>query len=461
MSQQSPPVATAPPSSDTAAAPARIRRAVELPGGRDGDVRTAVAGPCFSTSEAPAPAPACAPETPATAAVGADRSTRNRIGSRLMSLAPRRPGPSGEAAASSEERDGPETIGAGQGAAATRERTAVRQPPSRGAHKPVLVAAAVVGAVLAAVPFVAQKGSVANYEGQGQSTPVATFAPDGGGPAVPNGHASSMPLHDVDEQYGSSTVPQPEPQRPAGDRPAADRPAAEEPAHPGAEKGRGKEGGSGTEGPEEEKASSDGPRRAIPAFTAGVFTAEQDRPEESRKNTVSPARATARTEPVGAGKSAGTPAVLRKATEKTSPTSTPPKSVTAPKTTLKAPVVAKPISAPATPKPAEQAVASTRVIRVGQPIASGGAGLSMEADGNFVVRDRTGVVRWAANTATLGDRAVFQADGNLVVVAADGRTVWSSGTAGNPGARLVIQETGRVLIRSAGGSVLWSAGARG
>ncbi|MGW0792716.1 hypothetical protein ACWD04_31990 [Streptomyces sp. NPDC002911] len=113
------------------------------------------------------------------------------------------------------------------------------------------------------------------------------------------------------------------------------------------------------------------------------------------------------------------------------------------------------------PERADAVITGTHVIAPGGPVYAGGAQLSMESDGNFVVRDSTGVVRWAANTATLGDRAVFQGDGNLVVVAADGRSVWSSGTAGNPGARLVLQETGRLLIRSAGGAVLWSAGSPG
>ncbi|MCF2131861.1 hypothetical protein L1I79_36385 [Strepomyces sp. STD 3.1] len=68
-------------------------------------------------------------------------------------------------------------------------------------------------------------------------------------------------------------------------------------------------------------------------------------------------------------------------------------------------------------------------------------------------------MRWAANTASLADRAVFQTDGNLVVVASDGTTVWQSGTAGHPGAELVLQESGRLLITSVSGSVLWSGGA--
>ncbi|MFI5753523.1 hypothetical protein ACIBBE_49065 [Streptomyces sp. NPDC051644] len=113
------------------------------------------------------------------------------------------------------------------------------------------------------------------------------------------------------------------------------------------------------------------------------------------------------------------------------------------------------------PERADVVITGTHVIWAGQPVYAGGATLSMEPDGNFVIRDSTGVVRWTAKTATMGDRAVFQDDGNLVVVAADGRAVWSSGTAGNPGALLLVQETGRVLIRSAGGAALWSAGAFG
>ncbi|MCI4146687.1 hypothetical protein [Streptomyces sp. MMS20-AI2-20] len=106
-------------------------------------------------------------------------------------------------------------------------------------------------------------------------------------------------------------------------------------------------------------------------------------------------------------------------------------------------------------------ISGTHVFRAGQPTRAGAASLSMEPDGNFVVRDGSGVVRWAANTASLGDRAVFQSDGNLVVVATDGTTVWHSGTAGYPGAELVLQESGRLVIRAASGAVLWSTSGRG
>ncbi|WGK50936.1 hypothetical protein [Streptomyces sp. B146] len=108
--------------------------------------------------------------------------------------------------------------------------------------------------------------------------------------------------------------------------------------------------------------------------------------------------------------------------------------------------------------PTGTVIAGTHVFRAGQPARAGAASVSVEPDGNFVVRDGSGVVRWAANTASLADRAVFQADGNLVVVASDGTTVWQSGTAGHPGAELVLQESGRLLITSVSGSVLWSGG---
>ncbi|MDX3849461.1 hypothetical protein [Streptomyces sp. AK02-01A] len=108
--------------------------------------------------------------------------------------------------------------------------------------------------------------------------------------------------------------------------------------------------------------------------------------------------------------------------------------------------------------PAGTVIAGPHVMRMGAPVRAGAAELSMEPDGNFVVRDGSGIVRWAANTATLGSRAVFQGDGNLVVVADDGTRVWQSGTAGHPGAKMVLQESGLLLIRSASGVLLWSSG---
>ncbi|MFI8008030.1 hypothetical protein [Streptomyces sp. NPDC086010] len=109
------------------------------------------------------------------------------------------------------------------------------------------------------------------------------------------------------------------------------------------------------------------------------------------------------------------------------------------------------------PLPAGTVVDGTIVLRQGQKVSAGTASLSMESDGNLVIRDGSGVVRWAANTAGLGDRAVFREDGALVVLSSAGSAVWSSGTAGNVGAHLILQKTGRLMIMSASGSLLWGA----
>jgi hypothetical protein len=103
-------------------------------------------------------------------------------------------------------------------------------------------------------------------------------------------------------------------------------------------------------------------------------------------------------------------------------------------------------------------VQATRVLAKGQSIQNEKARLVMQADGDLVILDELGAVRWRSNTAGRGDRAIFQADGHFVVYDVGNRNVWSSGTAGNDGAVLVLTADGDVRIVTAGGSVIWSGG---
>ncbi|MBQ0891102.1 hypothetical protein KBZ94_40375 [Streptomyces sp. RM72] len=245
-----------------------------------------------------------------------------------------------------------------------------RRPRSR--RKPAFVAAAAVGAVLTAMPFLSQGGS-GRHDSQGRPTP-STAVPD-------------------EEGFLDAA-----------------------------------------EGPGE---------TAAPVTLAGAQVRGPEGPGDASPDPRSSADRTAGGEDVGTvsahagGKSSHAP------------------SRNAPRDTV------KPVPRTTQPVRTGSVVVGTHVFRAGAPVRAGAASVSMEPDGNFVVRDGSGVVRWAANTASLADRAVFQSDGNLVVVAADGTTVWHSGTAGHPGAELVLQESGRLLIRSATGAVLWSTGGGG
>jgi hypothetical protein len=102
-------------------------------------------------------------------------------------------------------------------------------------------------------------------------------------------------------------------------------------------------------------------------------------------------------------------------------------------------------------------VKATRVLQTGQSVESGRARLSMQEDGNLIIADENGTVRWSSHTEGKGHKAVFQADGHLVVYTSDGATAWSSGTEGHDGAELVLQSDGDVVIQQDGTS-LWVSG---
>lgn len=101
-------------------------------------------------------------------------------------------------------------------------------------------------------------------------------------------------------------------------------------------------------------------------------------------------------------------------------------------------------------------IQATRVLTPGQSWYATLARMSLRSDGNLVIYDEKGRVRWAANTSGSNNRVVFQADGNLVVYSRSNQTLWSSDTAGNDGARLVLQGDGNVVI-SQGSTGLWSS----
>ncbi|MBQ0891068.1 hypothetical protein KBZ94_40200 [Streptomyces sp. RM72] len=476
MSPQSQPAQA--PRPGAAAAPARIRRAVTLPGpGGEQPERTPVRSdvtspPVTSSSDtassAQPPAAASQPSGQARAWLGARRASRpSRTPDTGASTA------SGAAEPSALTAFVPDAEGAGR-RTARRETAAGAAPQSRAVHKPVLVAAAVAGAVLAAVPFIPQRGGTINYEGQGAS-PVTTFAAEGGA-KEPDGQSSSLPLDDAGDSRGVPAVPLPGPSEPDRDPAAETR---------GTEKGTGSEGARehAKPGPDEKKPGTDGKdpgrkdpaHRYVPAVSGGLASGGAVAGDKAPHGTTaddSAGRTQRRTVLSALGaKSSGTSGTVhtKQAAEtgqpvrKKAPAQTAERQAPANRTARTIAPTVTPVSKrteekEAVGRPVERVIAATYVLSPGQPVTSGGTGLSMEADGNLVVRDDTGVVRWAANTAGLGHHAVFQADGNLVVVAADGHAVWSSGTAGNPGASLAVQTSGRVLIRSAGGTVLWSVG---
>jgi hypothetical protein len=199
------------------------------------------------------------------------------------------------------------------------------------------------------------------------------------------------------------------------------------------------------------------------AVKAAVKTVES--PVKAIATTVKAATTTARTDST-ATRTDATPAKTNATAAKTD--TTPADTTKADTTAAKPDSSVKPAVAVRTadPKPAAASGWSTRVINStyvigpGQSVASNRMRISMLTNGNLVISDENGVVRWSSHTEGSGYKAVFQGDGHFVVYTQDGGTAWSSGTAGHPDAELVIQDDGNVVILSSptGGSVLWSAG---
>jgi hypothetical protein len=109
------------------------------------------------------------------------------------------------------------------------------------------------------------------------------------------------------------------------------------------------------------------------------------------------------------------------------------------------------------------ALSANQQLGSGQSLAScnGTYSLTMQGDGNLVLR-HSGTAVWSSGTAgTSASRAIMQGDGNFVLYTSAGTTVWSSGTSGDSGASLDVQNDGNVVIYGATGTALWSTGTAG
>lgn len=77
-----------------------------------------------------------------------------------------------------------------------------------------------------------------------------------------------------------------------------------------------------------------------------------------------------------------------------------------------------------------------------------------QLDGNAVICDNSGKVKWASNTAGVGDHAIFQRDGNFVIYDVRGRPRYSSGTTGK-GSYMLFQDDLNLVIYS---HPIWATG---
>jgi nucleoid-associated protein YgaU len=83
--------------------------------------------------------------------------------------------------------------------------------------------------------------------------------------------------------------------------------------------------------------------------------------------------------------------------------------------------------------------------------------LTLQRDGNLVLKE-PGMAVWATDTDDLGVvRAVLQADGNFVLYSAVGEAVWSTGTKGSQAARLTLQADRNLVLFDIAGRALWAS----
>jgi hypothetical protein len=96
----------------------------------------------------------------------------------------------------------------------------------------------------------------------------------------------------------------------------------------------------------------------------------------------------------------------------------------------------------------------------GQSLGSqdGRYSLTVQADGNVVLSQTGGVVRWSSQTAgNPGAGLAMQPDGNLVLYSPTRVALWSSGTWDHPGAWVILQNDGNLVVYAPGTqTALWA-----
>jgi len=94
----------------------------------------------------------------------------------------------------------------------------------------------------------------------------------------------------------------------------------------------------------------------------------------------------------------------------------------------------------------------------GQTLRSrnGAYALVLRGDGNLVVYDSTGTVRWATGTAgNPGDSLAIEPSGDLVLTSFDGRALWQSGTASSGADALILGNGGAARLYD-GTAAVWA-----
>ncbi|MFJ3762968.1 hypothetical protein [Streptomyces sp. NPDC090080] len=366
-----------------------------------------------------------------------------------------------------------QAVAAAGATAGVRENRQSSGPQIR--SKPLLIAAAVAGAVLTSLPFIASvKGHSVNYDAAGGAKPTASL-PQGTGEhaAGTDGHTSSVPLpgtvvagsdageggsgdqftlappgdgSTTDTTKGHTGLPLPLPANPT-DRKSEHTHTVEHPGSPAqlastATTPR-------TENVLTQHGSGSGESTGVLQASAASTGARPASLLKAEHATPAVAVASATHHTVAAPESAK-PAVKHEQTSSSAGKSTATANKPASNPVQQRAVAAKSWST--------EVVKSTSVLKPGESWSSNRMRVTMSAAGSLIIVDENGVTRWSSHTDGSGYEAVFQGDGHLVVYSKDGKGVWSSGTAGNPGAEMVIQADGNVTILSSSGSPIWAAG---
>jgi hypothetical protein len=108
----------------------------------------------------------------------------------------------------------------------------------------------------------------------------------------------------------------------------------------------------------------------------------------------------------------------------------------------------------ATPNWRSQTIHGTRVLQPGQNVHTNRMRLTLQTNGDLVLRDEHDKVVWSTGTHAANTHVVFQADGNFVLYSSTNATLWSSRTDGHDGAVLVLRANGDMAITQ-GSTVLW------
>lgn len=119
-------------------------------------------------------------------------------------------------------------------------------------------------------------------------------------------------------------------------------------------------------------------------------------------------------------------------------------------------------SKPDTPSPSDRhwqklTIRATYVLNPGGSVRTNRIRLTLQTNGDLVLRNERNTIVWSTGTRASGTHAVFQADGNFVLYSRDNSTLWSSRTDGHDGAILVLQPDGNMTILDRS-DVLWATG---